>query len=73
MVAKEVELTFETAIEKLEDILKKLENEDTPLDEMVELYEKANRLADICKTKLKAADKKMMELIKSEDEQYSEE
>ena len=73
MVAKEVELTFETAIEKLEDILKKLENEDTPLDEMVELYEKANRLADICKAKLKAADKKMMELIKSEDGQYSEE
>ena len=34
-------LTFEQAIDKLEGILKKLENEDTPLDQMVELYEKA--------------------------------
>ena len=66
-------LTFEQAIDKLEGILKKLENEDTPLDQMVELYEKANKLADICRSKLKAADKKMMELIKSEDGQYSEE
>ena len=38
-------LTFEQAIDKLEGILKKLENEDTPLDQMVELYEKANKLA----------------------------
>ena len=73
MVIEENKLTFETAIEKLEDILKKLENEDTPLDQMVELYEKANKLADICRLKLKAADKKMAKLIKNEDGQYSEE
>ena len=66
-------LTFEIAIEKLEAILKKLENEDTPLDQMVELYEKANKLADICKSKLKDADKKMAELVKNKNGEYSEE
>ena len=66
-------LTFEQAIDKLEGILKKLENEDTPLDQMVELYEKANKLADICRSKLKAADKKMAELVKHENGEYSEE
>ena len=66
-------LTFEQAIDKLEGILKKLENEDTPLDQMVELYEKANKLADICRSKLKAADKKMAELVKNENGEYSEE
>ena len=66
-------LTFEEAIDKLEGILKKLENEDTPLDEMVELYEKANKLADICRSKLKEAYKKMAKLVKNEDGQYSEE
>ena len=66
-------LTFEQTIDKLEDILKKLENEDTPLDQMVELYEKANKLADIFRSKLKAADKKMSELVKNENGEYSEE
>ena len=66
-------LTFEEAINKLESILKQLENEDTPLDQMVELYEKANKLADICRSKLKAADKKMTELVKNENGEYSEE
>ena len=73
MTINENELTFEAAIDKLEHILKKLENEDTPLDQMVELYEKANKLADICRSKLKAADKKMAELVKNENGKYSEE
>ena len=73
MTNEENKLTFEQAIEKLEGILKKLENEDTPLDQMVELYEKANKLADICRSKLKAADKKMTELVKNENGEYSEE
>jgi len=73
MSLKENKLTFESAIAKLESILKKLENEDTPLDQMVELYEKANRLADICRSKLKSADKKMAELVKNENEEYLEE
>ena len=73
MVIKEDKMTFETAIEQLETILKKLENEDTPLTQMVELYEQANKLADICRAKLKAADKKMTKLIKNENGQYSEE
>ena len=73
MAGEEDKLTFEEAIDKLENILQKLENEDTPLDQMVELYEKANKLADICRSKLKAADKKMAELVKNENGKYSEE
>ena len=72
MASEEDKLTFEEAIDKLEGILKKLENEDTPLDEMVELYEKANKLADICRSKLKTADKKMAELVKNQNGEYSE-
>ena len=67
------DLTFELAINELEMILKKLENEDTPLDEMVSLYEKANKFALICKSKLDAADKKMTKLIKNDEGAYSEE
>ena len=67
------DLTFELAINELEMILKKLENEDTQLDEMVSLYEKANKFALICKSKLDAADKKMTKLIKNDEGAYSEE
>ena len=73
MNVKKNDLTFEVAIGKLEDILKKLENEETPLDQMVELYEKANKLTDIWRSKLKAADKKMSKLINNKDGQNLEE
>ena len=60
-------ISFEEAIEKLDDILKKLENENTPLDTMLTLYEEANKLTLICKDKLKIAEKKMTKLIDKED------
>ena len=65
-------LSFEEAIEKLEDILKKLESEETPLDQMIDLYEKANALTKICKEKLTAADQRMTQLIKDQDNNLSE-
>tara|TARA_Y100000741_G_C18114159_1_gene502222 strand:+ start:289 stop:450 length:162 start_codon:yes stop_codon:yes gene_type:complete len=46
-------LTFEQGIKKLENILSKLESEDTPLDQMISLYEEANRLTVICKKKVR--------------------
>tara|TARA_B100000609_G_C17157009_1_gene404008 strand:- start:50 stop:271 length:222 start_codon:yes stop_codon:yes gene_type:complete len=66
-------LTFESAIEELEVILKKLENENTPLDEMVDLYERANTYAQICKDKLNKADKKMTKLINDKEGNLTEE
>ena len=73
MASEEDKLTFEEAIDKLEGILKKLENEDTPLDQMVELYQKANKLAEICRSKLNGADKKMADLVKNHNGKYSAE
>ena len=65
-------LSFEEAIEKLESILKKLESEETPLDQMIDLYEKANGLTKICKEKLSAADKRMTQLVKDKNNNLSE-
>ena len=67
------DLSFEEAIQKLEAILKKLESEETPLDQMIDLYEKANTLTNICKKKLEAADKKMTQLVKDQNNNLSEE
>jgi|TARA_B110001454_G_C12528977_1_gene354385 exodeoxyribonuclease VII small subunit len=73
MVEKESELTFEEGIKKLESILLELESEDTPLDQMINLYEEANKLSNICRKKLDEADKRMTKLVKNENGQFSEE
>ena len=67
------ELTFEQGIKKLENILSKLESEDTPLNQMISLYEEANRLTVICKKKLDDADQRMAKLVKNENGELSEE
>ena len=56
--------SFESGVKELENIVKRLESEETPLDEMLALYEEANKLSDFCRDKLKAANKKMTELSK---------
>ena len=66
-------LSFEEAIEKLESILKKLESEDTPLDQMIDLYEKANVLTNVCKEKLTEANQRMTQLVKNQNNNLSEE
>jgi len=43
MSKEENDLSFEQGIKKLEEILSKLENQETPLEEMIDLYEKANK------------------------------
>ena len=73
MSKEKKELTFETAIKELEEILERLENEDTPLDQMVLLYEQANKLAEICRNKLESANQKISKLVKGQDGKYLEE
>lgn len=46
------ELTFEEAVIKLEQIVKKMENDKLPLNESIELYEKGIKLSAFCKQKL---------------------
>tara|TARA_B100000575_G_scaffold203037_1_gene164661 strand:+ start:900 stop:1133 length:234 start_codon:yes stop_codon:yes gene_type:complete len=67
MVDNENDITFEQGIKELEQILSKLENDQTPLEEMVDLYEKANRLTEICKSRLDHANQRMTKLIKDEN------
>tara|TARA_B000000475_G_scaffold205382_1_gene167543 strand:- start:432 stop:650 length:219 start_codon:yes stop_codon:yes gene_type:complete len=67
------ELSFEQGVKKLENILLKLESEDTPLEEMINLYEQANKLTEICRIKLDEADKRMTKLVKNNNNELVEE
>ena len=63
MEKKEKELTFEENLEKLEEIVKKLESGETPLDEAIDKFTEAMKLAEVCDKKLKNAEDKICKII----------
>ena len=64
-------MIFETAIEELEGIVKKLEAGNVSLNESISLFEKGISLSDACSIMLKEA-KQRIEVIKSENYKENE-
>lgn len=62
-MAEKKELTFEENLTKLEDIVKKLESGETPLDEAIEKYTEAMKLAEVCDKKLKNAEEQISKIV----------
>jgi len=60
------EMKFETALDKLEEIVRKLEQGDLPLDDSLKLFEEGVGLARFCGTKLDAAERRIEILMKAE-------
>ena len=58
------ELTYEQALERLEEIVKTLENSETTLDESLKLFEEGTKLASYCNDKLINANQKITEISK---------
>lgn len=59
-------ITYETAIKRLEEIVSALENGELPLDKSLKLYEEATELSAFCKKFLDEAEGKLTVLNKSE-------
>jgi exodeoxyribonuclease VII small subunit len=49
------ELSFEAALKRLEEIVRKLESGEASLDEAIELYAEGDRLRQQCEARLQAA------------------
>ena len=64
----EKELNFEESLKELEEIVKKLEVGDVPLDDAIEEFNKAMKLAKTCDTKLKSAEETITKLVNDNDE-----
>ncbi|MBP5344065.1 MAG: exodeoxyribonuclease VII small subunit [Alphaproteobacteria bacterium] len=56
-------ITFEAAMAELEEIVRKLENGQIPLEDAVKAYEKGMQLKKICETKLNDAQMKIEKLV----------
>lgn len=60
-------MTYEQAVKRLEEIVSRLENKDTPLEESIKLFEEGTKLAVFCGDKLSSAKQKITELSKDND------
>ena len=57
--------SFEESFQKLEDIIRKLENDDVSLEESIEMYEEGMKLVSACSEKLDTVDKRFKKLVKN--------
>ncbi len=60
-------LSFEQALEQLEEIVKKLESGQGKLDEAIESYERGAALKRHCEAKLKEAQQKVEKIVMTSD------
>ncbi|WP_047984174.1 exodeoxyribonuclease VII small subunit [Ornithinibacillus californiensis] len=62
------ELTFEEAMEKLEEIIGKLEEGDVPLEKAISYYQDGMVLSKICGDKLNHIQEKMVQIMNEQGE-----
>ena len=61
-------MTFEAAMDKLEEIVARLEAGNEPLDALLKLYEAAAKLSNFCYGKLENAEQKIRQISELEGE-----
>lgn len=57
------EQSFATAITDLEEIVRKLEQGDVPLEEAIDLYKKGMELSQFCHDKLSNAEQQLISIV----------
>ena len=60
-------LNFEDALKRLEEIVRKLESGDVPLDQSIELYSEGEKLRGLCQQRLEAAQAKIEKITLDRD------
>ena len=60
-------LSFEDALKALEDVVRKLEGGEVPLDDSIALYEQGEKLRAHCQARLDAAQAKIEKIVAGAD------
>ncbi|BAU22978.1 exodeoxyribonuclease VII small subunit [Caldimicrobium thiodismutans] len=61
------QLSFESALNRLEEILRELEQKDLELEKAIALYEEGVKLIHLCENRLKEARLKVEVILKEKD------
>lgn len=67
MEAPDAQISFESALEKLETIVESMESGEVPLAELLAKFEEGTRLLKVCESRLKDAELKIEQLKKQKD------
>lgn len=59
--------SFEKSLEKLEDLVEKMESGELNLEEMIKSFEEGSKLVKKCSEKLNQVEQKIEKLIKNKD------
>lgn len=62
-------LSFEDALRALEDVVRRLESGDVPLDDSITLYERGEQLRRHCQARLDAASARIERIVATADGQ----
>ena len=60
-------MTFEDALRALENVVRRLESGDVPLDESITLYEQGEALRGHCQARLDAAQARIDQIVRGPD------
>ena len=60
-------MSFEDALKALEDVVRRLETGEVPLDESISLYERGEALRQHCQARLDAAQARIEEIVAGPD------
>jgi len=63
--------SFEEAYDQLKELVEKLENGETDLEESLKIFEEGMHLIDFCNKKLEDAENKFKELLKNDKGDFS--
>lgn len=60
-------MSFEDALRALEQVVRRLESGDVPLDESIDLYEQGEKLRTHCQARLDAAQARIEKIVQGAD------
>jgi exodeoxyribonuclease VII small subunit len=61
------QMSFEDALRALEDVVRRLETGDVPLNESIDLYERGEKLRKHCQARLDAAQARIEKIVAGPD------
>ncbi|MDF2672706.1 MAG: xseB [Clostridiales bacterium] len=73
MENKKVNIKFEEAIKRLEEIVEEMEGKDLQLEKSIKLFQEGMELAAFCNGKLEEAEKKVNVVMKNTQGKFTEE